>query len=388
MRRRFETLNRARMSGQVSPSRRTIRPVRVHGTCHVYQAIDLGFAIDVTRAEQVLAADQRSQNFKKPRRAPEAQQLQRRSLRIAQAGAPVPVGRFHTDGPVEIVLWEFGAATIGYQIPIDGTLAELVTLSDLLWDNAELLRDARARAEQLLAAVRAAVEKPRLGDRIEDYVVFELRLPAGAAVSALYGEHAAMTASILRAEPGPLSDEEIADALNMRCAYVRDEVVLIDWFAAMLVGDDMEDERLVLELTIAELLELRALDEQLDRGIEAAYALLTRKRGWLASFSTRAKDLSLVSQLQADAAVLFEGVDNALKLLGDQYLARLYRVASERFHLPQWDVAIERKLRLLDGIYEKMSSRAASRRFELLEIVIIVLIAVSTAAPFLPALLP
>jgi len=101
----------------------------------------------------------------------------------------------------------------------------------------------------------------------------------------------------LRAEPGPLSDEEVHDALSMRCAYVRDEVVLIDWFAALLVGDDMEDERLVLELKIAELLELRALDEQLDRGIDAAYAVLTRKRNWIASLSTRAADLSLVPPL-------------------------------------------------------------------------------------------
>jgi hypothetical protein len=144
----------------------------------------------------------------------------------------------------------------------------------------------------------------------------------------------------------------------------------------------------VLELTVAELLELRALDEQLDRGIDAAYAVLTRKRSWLASLSTRAADLSQVSQLQADAAVLFEGVDNALKLVGDQYLARLYRVASERFHLPQWDAAIERKLRVLDGIYEKLATRAAGRRFEVLEVVIIVLIAVSTVAPFLSALMP
>lgn len=354
----------------------------------MYQAVDLGFAIDLARAEHLLAADQRSQNFKKPRRAPEAHQLQRHSFRVSQAGQPVQLGAFRSEGPVEIVIWEFGAATIDYQIPIDCTLADLAQLSDLLWDNADLLRDARARAEQLLSAMRSAVDKPLLGTRFEDYVVFELKLPPGTAVSALWTEHAAVTASILRAEPGALSDEEIADALAMRCAYVRDEIVLIDWFAAMLVGDDMEDERLVLELTIAELLELRDLDEQLDRGIDAAYLLLTRKRSWLASLSTRAADLSQVSQLQADAAVLFEGVDNALKLLGDQYLARLYRVASVRFHLPQWDVGIERKLRLLDGIYEKLSSRAAARRFEVLEIVIIVLIAISTVMPFIPSLLP
>lgn len=358
--------------------------VRVHGTCHVYQSVDLGFAIDLARAEQILAADQIQRNFKKPRRAPEAHQLQRHSLRVAQSGFPVEVGAFQTNGPVEIVLWEFGAATIVYSIPIETTLAELVPLSDLLWDHPELLKDAKRRAEQLLSAIGGAVDKSLLGARFEDYVVFELKLPDGEPVSELWTNHAATTASVLRAEPGPLSDEEIHDALSLRCAYVRDEVVLIDWFAALLVGDDMEDERLVLELTTAELLELRDLDETLDRGVEAAYALLSRNRSWFASLSTRADDLAQVSQLQADAAVLFEGVDNALKLLGDQYLARLYRVASERFHLPQWDAAIERKLRVLDGIYEKLSNRAASRRFEVLEVVIIILIAISTVAPFLP----
>ena len=379
----------ASRSKRDAPPRRCRLPaVRVRGTCHVYQAVDLGFAVDLSRAEQIFAGEQLSQHFKKPRRAPEAQQLQRHSFRIAQGGFPVQIGAFRSEGPVEVVLWEFGAATIAYQIPIDCEYEALVGLCDALWDNAELLRDARGRAEQLLRAIREAVDKPALGTRIEDYVVFELKLEDGGRVESLWTEHAAVTASILRAEPEKLSDEEIKDALSIRCAYVRNEVVLVDWFAALLVGDDMEDERLVLELTVAELLELRDLDEQLDRGIDAAYNLLTRKRSWLASLSTRAADLSQVSQLQADAAVLFEGVDNALKLLGDQYLARLYRVASERFHLPQWDVSIERKLRLLDGIYEKMSNRAASRRFEVLEIVIIALIAISTAAPFLASALP
>jgi hypothetical protein len=268
------------------------------------------------------------------------------------------------------VLWEFGAITIHYSIPIDDDLTTLVSLADQLWDNADLLRDARRRAEQILGHIRSSVDKPRVGDRIEDYIAFELQLPDGEPPSALWTAHAATTALVIRA------------------AYVPDEVVLVDWFAAMLVGDDMEDERLVLELTVTELLELRNLDEQLDKGIDAAYAVLTRKRTWLESLRTPADDLRQISQLQADAAVLFEGADNALKLVGDQYLARLYRLVSERFHLPQWDAAIERKLRVVDGIYEKLASNAASRRFEVLEIVIIILIAISTVAPFLPKLLP
>ena len=47
-----------------------------------------------------------------------------------------------------------------------------------------------------------------------------------------------------------------------------------------------------------------------------------------------------VSQWQVDSAILFEGVNNVLKLLGDQYLARVYRLAAQRFHLTEWDASI------------------------------------------------
>lgn len=362
--------------------------VRVRGACHFYLAVDLGFAVDLGSAERLLARDQIQQHFKKPRRAPEPSQLKRRSARVVQGGTPVAIGGFSTEATAEITLWEFGAATIGYRIALDEDFSALTTLSDQLWDNQDLLADARRRAQQLLAAIEPAVEKPSLGARFEDYVIFELHLPDGAQVNALWTTHAAVTASILRAEPEPLSQEEIDDALAMRCSYLPDEVVLIDWFAALLVGSDMDDERLVIELSVAELLELRHLDEQLDVAIDAAYDVFMRKRGWLASLRTRADDLGFVSQLQADAAVLFEGVDNALKLVGDQYLARLYRITSNRFRLPQWDDAIERKLSVLDGIYQKLETRSTSRRFELLEVVIVILIALSMVVPFLPELWP
>ena len=50
--------------------------------------------------------------------------------------------------------------------------------------------------------------------------------------------------------------------------------------------------------------------------------------------------MSHIGQLQVESAVLFERVANTLKLLGDQYLARVYRLASQRFHLDAWDASI------------------------------------------------
>jgi hypothetical protein len=97
-------------------------------------------------------------------------------------------------------------------------------------------------------------------------------------------------------------------------------------------------------------------------------------------------DLRLIGELQVEAAILFERVTNALKLLGDQYLARVYRLASYRFRLPEWNAGILRKLDTTDGIYQKVHDRAASWRMEILEWIIIFLIALSILLPFLTSL--
>ena len=54
-----------------------------------------------------------------------------------------------------------------------------------------------------------------------------------------------------------------------------------------------------------------------------------------------------------------------------------------RFHLADWDASILRKLETLESIYQKMSDFAGTRRMELLEWIIIVLITLSIVLPFL-----
>jgi len=64
----------------------------------------------------------------------------------------------------------------------------------------------------------------------------------------------------------------------------------------------------------------------------------------------------------------------------------VYGLVSRRFHLAEWDSTITRKLQTLESIYGKMADRAATFRMELLEWIIILLIAVSIVLPFLSGL--
>ena len=189
---------------------------------------------------------------------------------------------------------------------------------------------------------------------------------------------------MLRADVDLRSDQEVQDALSVQVSYGSDDLTLVDWVCSIVFDSAADDTRAVLEFATVQLLELRHLDHQLDSALERYYdALNDSPKGPLSLFTKADDKLRELGQLQVESAVLFENINNALKLLGDQYLARLYREAARRYHLTAWDKSIQRKLKTLESIYDKMESALATARLEFLEWIIIILIGVGLATPFI-----
>lgn len=358
-------------------------PTVLLGSCYASFAYDVARNIDLNAAGRRIAGAVQRDRLKHVRRAPSSFQFVPLPLRVAQTSTPVEVAGFVSAPTVEMVLYDFGAVAVTFQFAVRGSLESLVSLSAALYDNAALLTDSRRRVEELLSTLGDAASRPGLSDLVEDYVIFCLDRLSPHDLPALSGAQRPLLARILRAESGVLAAQEVEEALACRFAYSDDDFAAIDWHAAVLVGPD-DDVRSVLDFTNVELLEMRFLDAELDRALEESYRILTHT-GRSMGFSLRAfdRDLRRIARLQAEGAMLFEGVDNALKLVGDQYLARVYRGASQRLHLPEWDTAILRKLAILESIYAKLSDEISRRRMEVLEWIIILLFVVSIVIPFL-----
>src|SRR5205809_1197267 len=357
------------------------------GVCYALFAYDAGLAINLDESERRITALTQRAAIRHKRRAPRYFEYRPAPLRVTQEREVLAVGAFRTAPSVDAVLYDFGAVSVTYQIPLVGPLPPLITLAEELYERDVLRADSRRWVESLLAAIAPAVTRPGLTDFVETYVIFEIgAFSPPCAPAALYTTYAQEAARILRSERAALSDQEVDDAVGHRISFGSGDVTLIDWDAALIADRDAEDVRAVLEFGNVELLEMRSLDQQLDDALDESYETLSRRRYglWLPG-STRA-DLRRIGQLQVDNAVLFEGVNNALKLLGDQYLARVYRLVSDRFHLAEWDASILRKLQSLESIYQKLSDEAANRRTETLEWIVIVLIAVEILIPFVPRL--
>jgi hypothetical protein len=344
-------------------------------------AYDAARAVDLEAASRRIGETTRRPSIRHKRRTPMYFEYEPAPLAVTRDAESVAVAGFTTRPSLEIVLYDFGAVAAIYALPLEGPFDALLDLSEALYDNETLLADSRRQVEWLVGVIGDAAYKPALSPLVEDYVIFHVEAfeePVDA--QGFCTEHRRKLAQILRAEDQALSDQEVDDALAARTTYGVEDITIIDWNAALVIDAEGEDVRAVLEFANVELLEMRYLDQQLDRALDEAYIQLSRRAAGLLGFSKA--DLRRVAELQVHNAVLFEGVNNALKLLGDQYLARVYRIANRRFHIEDWDASILRKLQTLESIYEKISDQAATRRMELLEWIIILLIAVSIGLEF------
>ncbi|HEX9794523.1 MAG TPA: hypothetical protein VGC54_11120 [Planctomycetota bacterium] len=338
-------------------------------------------AIDLRLAEELLDSARRT-SFRHKSRVPEGAGMTQ-PLRLSWPAQAVCLGASMTAAEVEIAVYDLGSLCITWSIDFDGSLQELAGLSASLYEHVELTASSHAIAAEVVAGLGAAVLEPRSSEHVEDYVIYQVEPVEGGVQQLLEGSRAQL-AQVLRAEVNGLSAQEIEDALANPVSYGEQDVCLIDWISAFLMGRDMKDERFVLELATVELLAMRQLDFQLDQEIDEAHELLTRPRKTWRVLTGQRRELEQVARMQADGAFLHEGIDNALKLFGDDYLARLYRTAGVRYHFGDWDHSIQHKLDVLRSVYQSLADSAAHRRAELLEWIIIVLIAVDIVLYFTP----
>ena len=355
--------------------------VVIKGSCYVLVAYDVGLQVKLDRVEDIITENKERVAIVPRHRAPKHFEFKENPLRVTQSSEPIAIGAHQTMPTVDLTLYEFGTVSFTYRIPLHGRFNELLELSDTLYENTALREDSRQRVEAFLKTIESAVTKPRISVLVEDYVIFELTdAEGGVNLSELMTVHREEVAQLLRSEKSRLSEQEIADATGEILSYSPQDSVIVNWNAAVMVGDGAEDVRAVLEFANVQLLELRWLDRQLDKALEQSYETLSRRQSrgiqWSHSFDN---DLKRVSELQIDSALLFEGLNNALKLLGDQYLSRVYRSAARRLYLTDWDRSIQRKITTIGEIYETLVGRINNVRMEMLELIIIVLFVISIA---------
>ncbi|HRK29663.1 MAG TPA: hypothetical protein PLD59_01190 [Tepidisphaeraceae bacterium] len=279
-----------------------------------------------------------------------------------------PIERFGPRGPIRversIKLLPVGAISVMVRIPFSvDKIEDLVGYHDIRFtDGSYLYDEVRDLAEQVRQELAPGLIRPvkTLGDE-EAYTVFcfnaPLRDAQGNALSAedwFLGNRRAV-ASLLTEEPDlqQLSDQEADESSAKYFSYYENDIVVIDWDAAVVVDDPRSfDETLyIIELANVQLAELEAYDRILDDAVETSYRDLAGKRFKSLRLSSTQRELR---EIRIDLARLQDELGNITKFFGDWHLARIYQGLATRFHLQEWQKSIDEKLRTLDDLYQIM----------------------------------
>jgi hypothetical protein len=131
----------------------------------------------------------------------------------------------------------------------------------------------------------------------------------------------------------------------------------------------------ILEFANSQLLQFRYYDQRLDGDLKRIYARLQAPHWyepWIGRrYTAAARELH---QVFIDVNELTDRTENALKLVGDVYAARLLGLATARLGLAAWKDAVRDKLKTLDDIYRFAVDQTSMDRGEVLEASIVLIL--------------
>jgi len=289
-----------------------------------------------------------------------------------------PLGAVRVERVIKLL--PVGAISITVRVPFAvNHVEELFAFHDLQFSNGSLHDEVHRLAEEVVAELHGHLirPQPQLPEE-EAYTVFCIAAPVLNAenqpmnAEQWFQAHRRQIAALLTQEEAieRLSKQEAEESTARHLSYYDNDLVVIDWDAALLVDEprDFDEALYIMELANLQLAELEAYDRLLDEALERSYRDLGER-----PLRSRGDTLRELREIRIDMARFNDELSNITKFFGDWHLARIYEKISSRFHLPDWHRTIDGKLKTLDDLYQILKHDQNNLVMVWLEIAIVVL---------------
>lgn len=333
----------------------------------IYRLFDIADEIDLEAAERLLAVASPVSRLRLTRVSPKAIVFKNPPVMVEMGNREVTLAGLTLGADVRARVYDLGVVAVILRVGVPPRLT-FAELTDLALAVDRLPEETfKPCLDGLLTALRPAVVGPHPPDFSEDLVVYYFR----------EWKEEWDPVPLLLAEKQPVSQETRKETLAHRFSYA-DDFVFLTWDAAVVYdptgSPDIPD---LLELANAQLLELRYYDQILDREIERMYdAIEEADRG--ASYRRLGRYRRIRRQLMelvADITAITGRIQNSLRVTEDVFYARVYTGYLRLLRVRDWTESIRQKVEVIQRSYTMLSDEVVTSRAELLEILIIILIA-------------
>lgn len=290
---------------------------------------------------------------------------------------------------VSVNLFDYGKISIVFEIPIRQgmTLDELRPLCQELYESQVLTQIAREECQTYTERVGSALRRHTVEpDLTHEDVANRARMEAYTIIFVEELENRPLAKEVLawaglpklvigEASERNLGEKQMRDTLLNSDGYLDNDLVVIDSNSAFVLepsaSRDIPD---ILEFARSMLLQLLVYDDQLDVELRQIYQEFAKRRGGVSIFNQRYRKLAHeVSARLIEVTEFNERIENSFKIIGDYYLARVYRTAVARFGVPIVRESVARKHQLVEKVYEMLKAEVELLRGQVMEFSIILL---------------
>jgi hypothetical protein len=346
------------------------------GSVLVYRIFDVAEEIDLTRARTLLQNIKGPDTFRVPKFIDRGLIVKTPPLAFELGSVDVQLecGAFTMN--VIGKIRDFGVLSLVYEIPlVPGTdWDRLVAIAADLEEGSEIDEIAQHQAHDVAERIRASLKKPNDWDVFEDYIIYNFEKFEGDTTAQNLLQRADVPALLLAEDDQQIAPATRESILENTYQYAVGDLALVEWNSALVVEEvPSRDVADILEFAVTHLLEMRYYDDLLDKRLALLYDDIERSKNSVlrAPFAQIYQD---ASTRYIEFSEFTERVENSLKVVGDFYLATVYRAATRRFRLADWQQDITRKMNILAQVSSLLQGEVNIRRSHWLEITVIALI--------------
>lgn len=356
----------------------------MNGRILIYRVFDIGRDVNLEVVQKFFENTSQAQRFR----------LNRSSKAMIINNAPlslnVEVSKYDALGhPLDLEIsakiWHFGAVsiTLSFGIPESISWNRLIELGNFLENDTNLHTLAKQKVEQILQSINPDRIQTTSWETYEDYICYFFKKLDGCEKNAMdIFNRYDIFRLILSENNENLSEQIKKTILESTFQYSNDDIAVIDWNSALIIEPsgslDIVD---VIEFCLCQLLEMRHYDDLLDEKLAYLYSALEKKKFNMFQdyYSKLSKE---AAKIYLDIADTVESVENSMKVVGDFYLAKIFRATSQRLRFKDWRDSVDQKLENLAQISKLFVSESHEKKNQLLEIIIIILIAIEVVPLF------
>jgi hypothetical protein len=229
------------------------------------------------------------------------------------------------------------------------------------------------------------VSSPSFWNQYEDYTVYFLESVEGVTKARELLEKADVPSLVFSEVKQGISGPARSKMDQSIFQYQESDMVVVDWNSAVVLEPTgVMDVPNILEFVLTHLLEMRYYDDKIGKSLSDIYTMTAAPTSLYQRFvGRRMHKLSDSStRTYIELTEFLERIQNSLKMVGDAYLATVFRAAVSSFRLQEWESAVNRKMAMLAQASELIQGRANTTKSHSLEWIVIILIAFEIVKSF------